>query len=50
MDEDVIQRLHTYDWQQFKADRNFYEKQPENSGVMSGHRRRMLENWKMRMI
>ncbi|WP_418325383.1 hypothetical protein, partial [Ruthenibacterium lactatiformans] len=24
----------TYDWQQFKADRNFYEKQPENSGVI----------------
>lgn len=23
--EDVIQRLHTYDWQQFKAERNFYE-------------------------
>ena len=23
VDEDVIQRLHTYDWQQFKADRNF---------------------------
>ena len=34
VDEDVIQRLHTYDWQQFKADRNFYEKQPENSGVI----------------
>ena len=25
MDEDTIQRLHTYDWQQFKAERNFYE-------------------------
>ena len=25
VDEDVIQRLHTYDWQQFKAERNFYE-------------------------
>lgn len=24
--EDVIQRLHAYDWQQFKADRNFYER------------------------
>ena len=24
--EDVIQRLHTYDWQQFKADRSFYER------------------------
>lgn len=27
--EDVIQRLHTYDWQQFKADRSFYERQPD---------------------
>lgn len=25
VDEDTIQRLHTYDWQQFKAERNFYE-------------------------
>ena len=27
--EDVIQRLHTYDWQQFKADRSFYERQSD---------------------
>lgn len=27
VDENTIQRLHTYDWRQFKADRNFYEKQ-----------------------
>ena len=25
VDEDTIQRLHTYDWRQFKAERNFYE-------------------------
>lgn len=25
VNEDTIQRLHTYDWQQFKAERNFYE-------------------------
>lgn len=24
MDEDMIQRLHTYDWEQFKQERNFY--------------------------
>lgn len=34
VDEDTIQRLHTYDWQQFKADRNFYEKLSENSQVI----------------
>ena len=27
--EDVIQRLHTYDWQQFKADRSFYDRQSD---------------------
>ncbi len=34
VDEDVIQRLHTYDWQQFKADRNFYEKQLDHEGTI----------------
>ena len=34
VDEDTIQCLHTYDWQQFKADRNFYEKLSENSQVI----------------
>lgn len=34
VDEDTIQRLHTYDWRQFKADRNFYEKQPESNSVL----------------
>lgn len=24
--EDIIQRLHTYDWEQFKSDRRYYEK------------------------
>lgn len=24
MDEDMIQNLHTYDWEQFKKERNFY--------------------------
>ena len=24
VDEDTIQRLHTYDWEQFKKERNFY--------------------------
>ena len=27
VDVDTIQRLHTYDWQQFKAERTFYERQ-----------------------
>lgn len=34
MDEDTIQRLHTYDWQQFKAERNFYEWQSVTGEVI----------------
>lgn len=26
VDEEIIQRLHTYDWEVFKSDRRFYEK------------------------
>lgn len=26
VDEDMIQRLHTYDWEQFRADRKFYRR------------------------
>lgn len=26
VDETIIQRLHTYDWEEFKSDRRFYEK------------------------
>ena len=32
--EDTIQRLHTYDWQQFKAERNFYEWQSDMSDTL----------------
>ena len=34
VDEDTIQRLHTYDWQQFKAERNFYEWQSDMSDTL----------------
>lgn len=34
VDEDTIQRLHTYDWQQFKAERNFYEWQTAMSEAL----------------
>lgn len=34
MDEDTIQRLHTYDWQQFKTERNFYEWQSVTGEVI----------------
>lgn len=26
VDEEIIQRLHMYDWEEFKSDRRFYEK------------------------
>ena len=34
VDENAIQRLYTHDWQQFKADRNFYEKQLDHGGTI----------------
>lgn len=34
VDEDTIQRLHTYDWRQFKAERNFYEWQTAMSEAL----------------
>ena len=34
VDENTIQHLHTYDWQQFKAERNFYEWQSVTSEVI----------------
>lgn len=34
VDEDTIQRLHTYDWRQFNAERNFYEWQTAMSEAL----------------
>ena len=34
VDEDAIQRLHTYDWRRFKAERNFYEWQTAMSEAL----------------
>ena len=34
VDEGTIQCLHTYDWQQFKAERNFYEWQSDMSDTL----------------
>lgn len=31
VDEEIIQRLHTYDWQVFKSDRRYYEKLSDTS-------------------
>ena len=31
VDEEIIQRLHTYDWEVFKSDRRYYEKLSDTS-------------------